>query len=107
MAQLKKQDPENWPAISAGIEQGLKDYKDRGFCISVKDWNKDVSGVGVPFHAPDGTLMAFNCAGPAFLLHRKKLVDDIGPRLVALVGRLEKVMGRATRDSRMTTRTEA
>lgn len=107
MGQLKKQEPDNWPAISAGIEQAMKDYKDRGFCISFKEWNKDVSGVGVPFHAPDGTLMAFNCAGPAFLLHRKKLVDEIGPRLVALVGRLEKVMGRATKDSRMTTRTQA
>jgi DNA-binding IclR family transcriptional regulator len=107
MTQLKKQDPENWPAILTGIEQGLKDFKDRGFCISIKEWNKDVSGVGVPFHAPDGTLMAFNCAGPAFLLQRKKLIDEIGPRLVALVGRLGKAMGRDTRELHMTTRTEA
>jgi DNA-binding IclR family transcriptional regulator len=107
MTQFKKQDPENWPAISAGIEQALKDYKDRGFCLSFKEWNKDVSGVGVPFIAPDGTLMAFNCGGPAFLLQRKKLVDEIGPRLVALVERLEKAMGRATKDTFTTTRTEA
>jgi DNA-binding IclR family transcriptional regulator len=104
MAQLKKQDPVNWPAISAAIEQAIKDYKDRGFCISFKEWNKDVSGVGVPFHGPDGALMAFNCAGPAFLLPRKKLVEEIGPRLVALVRRLEKSMGRTANEPHMTTR---
>ena len=94
MSQLKKQDPDNWPAILAGIEQGFKDYKDRGFCISFKEWNKDVCAVGVPFLAPDGNLMAFNCGGPAFLLPRKKLVDEIGPRLVALVASVGKAMGR-------------
>ena len=98
MAQIKKQDPDNWPAIAAGIEQAIKDYKERGFCISYKEWNKDVSGVGVPFQAPDGTLMAFNCGGPAFLLPRKALTDEIGPRLVALVASVGKAMGRAARD---------
>ena len=106
IAQLKKQDAENWPAISAGIEQAMKDYKDRGFCISFKEWNRDVSGVGVPFLAPDGTLMVFNCGGPAFLLQRKKLVDEVGPRLVALVGRVSKAMGRPIKDLHMTTRNE-
>lgn len=98
MAQIKKQYPDNWPAVAAGIEQAAKDYKDRGFCISYKEWNKDVVGVGVPFWAPDGTLMAFNCGGPAFLLPRKNLVDEIGPRLVALVASVGKAMGRAARD---------
>jgi DNA-binding IclR family transcriptional regulator len=98
MTQLKKQNPENWTAIAEGIEQAVKDYKDRGFCVSYKDWNKDVSGVGVPFLAPDGTLMAFNCGGPAFLLPRKKLIDEIGPRLVALVASVGKAMGITTRD---------
>lgn len=97
MAQIKKQDSENWPAISAGIDQALKDYKDRGFCVSIKEWNKDVSGVGVPFSAPDGTLMAFNCGGPAFLLPRKKLIEEIGPKLVALVASVGKAMGLQTR----------
>lgn len=107
MNQLKKQDPANWSAISAGIDQAMKDYKARGFCISYKEWNKDVSGVGVPFCAPDGTLMAFNCAGPAFLLPRKKLIDEIGPRLVALVDRLGNAVGRAARDPRVPTRIQA
>ncbi len=96
LAQLKKQEPENWAAISAGIEQGLRDYRERGFCLSDKDWHKDVSGVGVPFLAPDGTLMAFNCGGPAFLLPRKKLVDEVGPRLVAFVASIGKAMGGAS-----------
>lgn len=104
LAQIKKQDPENWPAISAGVEQALKDYKERGFCISIKEWNKDVSGAGVPFHAPDGTLMVFNCGCPAFLLSRKKLIEEIGPRLVALVASVGRSMGRPVRDPNMTAR---
>lgn len=94
LAQIKKSSSEDWFAISNGVEQALRDYHERGFCVSTKEWNKDISGVGVPFLAPNGTLMSFNCGGPAFLLPRRKLVEEIGPRLVELVNGVSALTGR-------------
>jgi len=39
--------------------------------------------------------MAFNCGGPAFILSREKLENDIGPKLVNLVNRVGSMMGRS------------
>ncbi|MEG2962772.1 MAG: IclR family transcriptional regulator, partial [Janthinobacterium sp.] len=34
MDHAREHETERWPRIKAGIEQGFKDYQDRGFCIS-------------------------------------------------------------------------
>lgn len=94
MDQIRLRDEQQWPRIKAGIEQGFRDYAERGFCISLGDWDKDIYGVGVPFSSPNAGLMAFNCGGPAFMLTREKLEEDIGPRLVSLVQKVGGLMGR-------------
>lgn len=94
MDQIRLHDEENWAFIKANIEQGCRDLAQKGFCISMGDWDKNIVAVGVPFRNHDGELMAFNCGGPAFLLTRKTLEDDIGPRLVDLVNRISGMMGR-------------
>lgn len=83
--QLFLRDEKNWPQLHAGIEQGLRDYAERGFCLSIGEWERDVSAVGVPFMDAEGRAMAFSCGGAAFLLTRDRLEHDIGPRLVSLV----------------------
>lgn len=84
--QIRLRNVNDWPKIKAGADQALKDYQDRGFCISAGDWQKDVHAVAVPYFPADGSdILAFNCGGPAFQLRRHMLEDDIGPHLVALV----------------------
>jgi DNA-binding IclR family transcriptional regulator len=94
MDQIRLRNEHDWPLMKTGIEQALRDYQERGYCISIGEWDKDISGVGVPFTGPDGRLMAFNCGGPAFMLTREKLETDIGPKLVSLVNRVGLMMGR-------------
>lgn len=91
---VRARDESNWPRIKRGIDQAVKDYEERGFCLSAGDWDKDIAAVGVPFTAPDGTRMAFNCGGPAFVMSRETLEEDLGPRLVELVKRLNAALGR-------------
>lgn len=94
MDQIRLRDEENWPRIKAGIEQGFIEYAERGFCLSIGAWEKEIVAVGVPFLGQDGSLMAFNCGGPAYVLTREKLESDIGPKLVSLVKRAGSMMGR-------------
>nr|WP_243443138.1 IclR family transcriptional regulator [Herbaspirillum sp. B39] len=48
MDHIRLRNEEQWPKVKAGIEQAFKDYQDHGFCISVGEWEKTISAVGVP-----------------------------------------------------------
>jgi len=90
MGHLARREGERWPAIRAGIEQAVDDVAKRGFTVSVGDWHADVSAVGVPYIATDGSgVFAFNCGAPNFQMSRARLEADIGPRLVNMVRNLE------------------
>lgn len=95
MDHAAKHDPKNWPRIKSGIEQAVEDYRTHGFVISAGEWQSDVHAVGVPLVPPDGSpILALNCGGPAFLFDRKRLTEDLGPRLVNLVRNVEAALMR-------------
>ncbi|WP_020678321.1 IclR family transcriptional regulator [Geopsychrobacter electrodiphilus] len=95
MNDIRQRDPENWPKHKTGIEQALRDYRERGFCLSIGDWRSDVNAVGVPMLPIAGCrLLTFNCAAPSFVLRQHMLEDDIGPRLVNLVRTIESEAAR-------------
>jgi len=95
MDHLHKRFADDWTRVKAGIEQAVKDHRERGFTISAGDWNKDVHAVGVAVVAPDtGNVYALNCGGAGFLLPRDKLEGDYGPRLVQLARNIEAALGR-------------
>ncbi len=95
MDQIRLGDEANWTTIKTGIEQGFSDYQERGFCIAAGAWQSDIYAVGVPLLGFDGAQpMAFNCGGPAFLMPRDKLENDLGPRLVELVKKIDIQLGR-------------
>lgn len=81
--------PEAWPRVRAGIERARHDYETYGFCFSLGDWNPDVFAVGVPMVSADRTRhLAFNISGRVSVMTREKLIQDFGPRLVALRNRV-------------------
>ena len=95
MDHIRLQAEASWPQVKTDIEQGFRDYQERGFCLSSGLWDANISAVGVPLVDPDvAKTMSFNCGGPAFLLPRERLVEDLGPRLVRLVRDVEVSMGR-------------
>lgn len=90
LEKIRLKDLVNWPKHKLGIEQAMRDYQERGFCLSIGDWRSDVNAVGVPMLPIAGCrLLTFNCAAPSFVLRRHMLEDDIGPRLVNLVRTVE------------------
>ena len=87
---IKRQEGKNWPKVKASIERAIKDFETRGFTLSIGDWERDISAVGVPLVASDGSgVFAFNCGAPSFQFTRERLEGDIGPRLVNMVRNVE------------------
>ena len=78
-------EPGLWPHVRAGIVRARQDYENYGFCFSLGDWNPDVFAIGVPMVSADRSrVLAFNCSGRVSVMTREKLVQDFGPKLVAL-----------------------
>lgn len=98
MNKLRKGDERNWPGIKQGIEQALADYKEKGFCFSLGDWRKEVNAVSVPLIPSDNSaIMVFSCSGASFQLTRENLENDIGPRLLNLVGNVKTAISQLRR----------
>jgi DNA-binding IclR family transcriptional regulator len=92
VAQIRQATPKGeWPQIKAGIDKGIIDYREKGFCFSLGDWRENVNSIAVPLVQGDNSVMAINCGGPSWQLSAEKLEQDIGPRLVDICRRLEKL----------------
>jgi DNA-binding IclR family transcriptional regulator len=86
--------PDDWRRLEEVTEQAIRDHKKYGFCFSLGEWNNDVFAVGVPMVSSDGSkILAFSCSGPVHEMTRKRIVSDIGPRLVQLRDRVHTTLG--------------
>lgn len=93
MEHIARREADNWPKLAAGIEQAVEDVRARGFTLSIGDWHRDVSGVGVPVVPADRSgVFAFSCGAPAFQFTRERLESDIGPRLLNLARNVEAAL---------------
>ncbi len=92
IAQIRQTTPKGeWAQIKAGIDQGIVDYREKGFCFSLGDWRENVNSIAVPLIQADNSVLAINCGGPAWQLSAEKLDKNIGPRLVEISQRLENL----------------
>ena len=78
----------------ASILQAVSDYQQHGFCYSLGRWNPEVYAVGVPLSVTDGSgTLALSLSGPVFNMNKTRLIDELGPRLLALRDRLQSSFG--------------
>jgi len=94
LRELREYYGSRWPRIKDGIERSEEMVAKYGFAISVGEWQDDVHAAAVALTLNDGTgPYAFNCGAPAFRFTEDRLINDIGPRLVAMVRKIEAVLG--------------
>jgi DNA-binding IclR family transcriptional regulator len=86
-----------WPALQRGVAKALLDYRGLGVCCSFGEWQKDINAIAVPVR-PGSNLphMVISCGGPAYNVSPEFLLDEVRPRLIALVTSLEASVGTAS-----------
>jgi DNA-binding IclR family transcriptional regulator len=86
-----------WPALQRGVAKALLDYRGLGVCCSFGEWQKDINAIAVPVR-PGSNLphMVISCGGPAYNVSPEFLLDEVRPRLIALVTSLEVSVGTAS-----------
>lgn len=88
-AQARLRGEPAYAQLCAGIERGCADYARHGCAISLGEWRQDTNGIAMAFRdTRSGTLMAVNCGGASSHLPSGFLLDDVRPRLAALVAAL-------------------
>ncbi|HEY0833354.1 MAG TPA: IclR family transcriptional regulator [Azospirillum sp.] len=82
---------ERWPRLEEEILRAVEEVRTRGFCTNIGEWHSEVNSIAVPFHPPQSEMpvLAFNCGGPAYLLGRERLEQDLGPRLVEMTRKIQ------------------
>jgi DNA-binding IclR family transcriptional regulator len=90
MERVQEIDEVAWPDVRDGIQRAMEEYQTLGVTCSFGDWQKDVNGIARAFQ-PGGGLppMAINCGGPSFNLSKEFLLNEVRPRLLEMVTRLE------------------
>lgn len=93
LGELRAADPAGWPGAKRGVEQALRDYEDRGFCMSLGEWRREVHAVAAPLVSSNGAeILVFSCSGAPFQFGREQLETEIGPRLLTLVGNVRSAL---------------
>ncbi len=92
--ELRMLDPLAWPQVRDSLHKAMDDYAKLGVCCSFGDWQESVSAIAVGFR-PGGGLppMAINCGAPTVISTPQFLLDEVRPRLIEMVRRLDGVMG--------------
>jgi DNA-binding IclR family transcriptional regulator len=87
---LRDLDEFAWPRLREAIDRSIADHARLGCACSFGDWQPEVNAIAVALR-PGGGLppMVINCGGPAFSLGRERLLDEVRPRLIAMVARIE------------------
>jgi DNA-binding IclR family transcriptional regulator len=94
--QLKELDHLAWPGLKQGLDNAFAMYQDLGVCSSFGEWQPDVNGIAVGFRPGNGLPpMAINCGAPAFKVSAEYLLNEVRPRLIELVRRIEEGLGQA------------
>ncbi|MWD26039.1 helix-turn-helix domain-containing protein [Aquicoccus sp. SCR17] len=87
--ELEERHSKHWSEISASIETGRREVRERGYTTASASWNTDINGVAVPLVFPGGApIYALACGAPARHLPAGKQ-KMIGQRLVAIAHEIE------------------
>jgi DNA-binding IclR family transcriptional regulator len=94
LRELREHYGSRWSKMRDGLERSGEFIARHGFAMSTGDWHADIAAAGVALKLNDGTgPYAFNCGAPAFRFTEERLLNDIGPRLMAMVRNIEAALG--------------
>ncbi|CAG0953608.1 HTH-type transcriptional regulator TsaQ1/TsaQ2 [Anaerolineae bacterium] len=93
LKELAAREGRGWRAQAKAVDRELARFSEKGYCLSLGDWQKDTNAAAVPLACSDGSdLFVLSVSGPAFAVTARQLEEDLAPRLVALARHIEGLM---------------
>lgn len=94
MEELRVASGEQWPQVKARLEAALAEYDRYGFCSSFGEWHPEIHALGFSLHGPRGELYGVSVGGPAYLLPRERMLEQVAPKLLQVQRAIEREAGR-------------
>lgn len=95
LRQIRLRDEAAWPDAQRDIDQALHDYRNLNVATSFGQWQKNVNAIARCFQ-PGGGLpaMVISCGGPSNSTTQDLLLNEVRPRLIEVVARIETALYR-------------
>jgi DNA-binding IclR family transcriptional regulator len=93
LEELKQANRTDWPRLKKKIDEAFAEFERTGWCTGLGDWRREVHAISVPLvPEPGGEPIVFSVSGTAFHLTEDKIVSDVGPRLLTVVGNVRAAL---------------
>lgn len=96
MQRIQERSPtDEWAQLEDQILDASEQIRTRGFYLSIGMWQQDVNAVSAPYRSMhgDAPMLAFNLGGPAYILPRDRLENELGPKLVQMRNTVARTSG--------------
>jgi DNA-binding IclR family transcriptional regulator len=94
LEEIRALDKKGWPHTRDAIATAVEDHRTLGCACSFGEWQSHVNAIAAGFN-PGGGLppMAINCGAPSVVAGRSFFLDEMRPKLISIVRKLEGAMG--------------
>ena len=94
--ELREAHADQWPQLRKAFDQAVLDHQQRGFCVALGEWRREVNGVSVPLVLADETgPVVFSCSGasqmPVDVLIVTSSCDMVNSPPAMIVGRRMRI----------------
>lgn len=93
LGNIERKAGRDWPGLRRRICQGISQVHNVGYCMSIGEWEPDLTIIAVPLVVQDQTPLVLSCIGRSARLGRARVERELGPRLVAAAQRLQEQAG--------------
>lgn len=94
LSYIEKRVGDDWAEIKKGVNAEVLSFKEKGYCASMGEWDKDVNGISVPLTIGEGHIYTFNCGGPKYRLSEEYMRNEVAPQLKNMVRNIEATIVR-------------
>lgn len=86
-AAIARRLPDEWPTFRDQIEKAAFEVGAHGFYVGLGTFERGINSVASTFCTPDGQgYFVFNVTGPAADFPARRMYEDVGPRLLGMLG---------------------
>lgn len=95
LEELRADINEDWGAVRDRIETAYTSYHRRRYVLQERSWSREVNAVATPLiFSGASNVYSFMCGGPSRTMPRRRLTEDVAPRLVATVAEIRAELER-------------
>lgn len=86
---LRAETDEDWSSVRDRIESAYTSYHRRRFVLQERSWSREINAVATPLlFSGASNVYSFMCGGASRTMPRRRLTDEVAPRLVATVAEM-------------------